>query len=76
MPFPVASRNRVAQSSGDFVGCLAFARHNRAVILRQLRVTQREDPKQNACIRVREILRLAAEEATKDEQSPGLLVQV
>src|SRR5437667_210069 len=45
------------------------------LILRQLRVMQRKDPIQNACIRVRATPRPAAEEETKDEQSQGLLGQ-
>jgi hypothetical protein len=46
-----------------------------AAILRQLRVVQREDPTQNACIRVRAILRRVGEEAMTDEQLRGLLAR-
>ena len=61
--------NPVAEPSGNVAGCLDFARHDRAVIVRQLRVMQREDRQRNACIRVRAIPRRVGEEAMMDEQS-------
>jgi len=47
-------------------------RRNLRLILRQLCVMRREDPTQNACIRVRAMPRRAAEEETKGERWRGL----
>jgi hypothetical protein len=49
-------------------GCLDFARHDRLIILRQLRVMQRENLTLNACIRVCAMPRRFAEEAMTDER--------
>ena len=50
-------------------------RRTLCLILRQLRVMQREDPIRNACIRVLAIFRRVGEEATMDEQSRAPLVR-